>query len=130
MLLSCCCHFVVLLLSFCHHVIVVVMVCLCFPSFVVVVFVVVAAQITADSTVSVAINLIVSLQLSIISPTLCAVPVRGSMKCFSSLPAEFFTINSIHLSHRRSGILVRTQNQTKAFVVTVPPLIAVQLEPQ
>jgi hypothetical protein len=37
------------------------------------------------------------------------VPVCGSMKCFSSLPAEFFTTNSIHLFHRRSGILVLTQ---------------------
>ena len=62
--------------------------------------------------------------------TLCTVPVSGSMKNFSCLPVEFFTANSIHFFHRRSGILFRTQNQTKAFSVTVPPLIAVHLGPQ
>ena len=36
----------------------------------------------------------------------------------------------MHLSHSRAGIRVRTQNQTKAFFVTIPPLIVVHLGPQ
>jgi hypothetical protein len=46
------------------------------------------------------------------------VPVFGSMWCFSRLPAELLTLNSMHLSHSRVGIRVRTQNQTKAFFST------------
>jgi hypothetical protein len=105
---------------------IVVIIVVVFVAVVIVVIVVVAS----GGSVSVAIN-----HNSVIFtfhniPTFCAVPVCGSMKCFSSFPAGFFTINSIHLFHRRSGILVLTQNQTKAFVVTVPPLIVVQLDPQ
>ena len=62
--------------------------------------------------------------------TSCTVPLSGSTKCLSSFPEEFVTVSSIHFFHRRTGgILFRIQNQTKAFFVTVPPLIAVHLEP-
>ena len=70
------------------------------------------------------------LLLLIIMSTLCAVPDSASMKYFSSFPVEFLIINSIHFFHRRLGILFRTQNQTKAFFVTVPPLTAVHFGPQ
>ena len=57
-------------------------------------------------------------------------PVFGSIECLSSFPAELFTINSMHLSHSRVGIRVRTQNQAKALSTTIPPLIPVHLGPQ